>query len=230
MKRTNKLLSITLCVSALLHVCILLFLVVNSRINAVSPPPDAAIFSLVNIDMLEPEPPPPKPEPPRQAPQPEPPPPLPVEAKPEYEDPSDFIVVKELPPPEKSPPAADVPAALPRDVAAGEAPTAARPAQGAGDSAAVGAYIKRNYSYISQRIKTKLVYPSPAKRAGIQGVVEVAFTIYMDGEVGEVKIMVSSGQESLDKAAVAAIYAAAPFRDHPPAQARLSIPLAFRLK
>jgi protein TonB len=226
MKRTNKLLPITICVSVLIHVGIFLFLTVNSRSHTVSPEQDAVIFSLVNIDIPEPElPPQPEPEP-EPAP---PPPPLPVEAPPEPEDPSKFIVVEELPPSEKSQSASvEIPAVSPA-TATGKAQTAAQPAQKTGDTAAVGAYIKGNYSYISRRIRDKMVYPPPARRAGIQGVVEIAFTIYLDGKVGEVKITVSSGQESLDKAAIAAIHAAAPF-PRPPAQARLSIPVAFRLK
>jgi protein TonB len=225
MKRTNKLLSITLCISALLHVGVFLFLTVNSRSHAVSPEQDAVIFSLVNIDILEPElPPQAKPEPPQ------PPPPIPVVAQPEPEDPSEFIVVEELPPPEESlPTSVEIPVALPPAVATGKAQTAVRPTQETGDPVAVGAYIQRNYSYIQRRIRDKLVYPSPARRAGIQGVVEIAFTIYRDGKVSDVTIMVSSGQESLDKAAIAAIHAAAPF-PAPPAQARLSIPVAFRQK
>jgi protein TonB len=216
----------------LLHAGIFLFLTVNSRSHAVLPPEqDAAIFSLVNIDILEAELPPQlEPEPPPPPPNPEPlPPPVPVVEMTEPEDPSEFIEVEEIPPPEKSQlVSVAIPAALP-PVAAGKPQTGVRPTQETGDTAAVGDYIKRNYSYIQRRIRDKLIYPPPARKAGIQGVVEIAFTIYRDGKVSDVRIMVSSGQESLDKAAIAAIHAAAPF-PAPPAQARLSIPVAFRLK
>jgi protein TonB len=138
-------------------------------------------------------------------------------------------VVEELPQPEKSPPASvEKPAAQPA-VATGKPQIADKPTQKTGNAAAVGAYIKGNYSYIQRRIQGKLVYPPPARKAGIQGVVEITFTIYLDGTVGEVKITVSSGQEVLDKAAIETIHAAAPF-PRPPAQARLSIPVAFKLK
>jgi protein TonB len=73
------------------------------------------------------------------------------------------------------------------------------------------------------------VYPSRARRAGIQGTAEIGFTVHRDGTVSAVTVLVSSGQESLDQAAVAAIHAAAPFPP-PPVQVRLVIPLSFRLR
>jgi protein TonB len=90
-------------------------------------------------------------------------------------------------------------------------------------------YIKRNYNYLQRRIRDKLVYPPPARKAGIQGVTEVTFTIHEDGKVSSISIRKSSGHEILDNAAVQTIIAAAPF-PKPPAPARIAIPISFRLR
>ena len=91
------------------------------------------------------------------------------------------------------------------------------------------AYVKRNYEYIQRRIRDKLVFPPQARRAGIQGNAEISFTIHEDGRVSDVTVSRSSGSELLDTAAVDASYAASPFRP-PPAEARLAIPINFRLR
>jgi protein TonB len=90
-------------------------------------------------------------------------------------------------------------------------------------------YIKRNYNYLQRRIRDKLVYPASARKAGIQGVSEVTFTIHEDGKVSDVTIRKSSGHEVLDDAAIKTIVAAAPF-PRPPAPARIAIPISFRLR
>jgi protein TonB len=90
-------------------------------------------------------------------------------------------------------------------------------------------YVKRNYSYIQRRIGDKLVYPSQARRAGIQGITELGFTIHEDGSVSGVTVRTSSGHAVLDEEAVAAVFAAAPFpRPHSPA--RIAIPISFKLR
>lgn len=90
-------------------------------------------------------------------------------------------------------------------------------------------YIKRNYNYLQRRIRDKLVYPPPARKAGIQGVTEVTFTIHEDGKVSGITIRKSSGHEILDNAAVQTIIAASPF-PKPPAPARIAIPISFKLR
>jgi protein TonB len=110
-------------------------------------------------------------------------------------------------------------------------------ARGAGQNAAAGAerralvtaYTRRSFDYIQRRIREKLVYPPQARRTGAQGRAEAAFTVYPDGSIGGLEILTSSGQESLDQALIDAIRAAAPFPP-PPVQARLVMPLTFRLK
>jgi protein TonB len=207
----------------LLHAVFFLFLTLNSKAAsspAESPEPETAAFALVNISVPEPEPlPPPKP------------PPVPAVIPPEPPALAEiFIPVEEDTPPEGPPVPVETPAVSPPSVAAAvPAAAPARPAPEATDNAAAAAYARRNYTYIQRRIRDRLVYPSQARRAGIQGVAEIAFTIHEDGTVSGVTVLVSSGQESLDQAAIAAIHAAAPF-PRPPAPARLSIPVAFRLR
>jgi protein TonB len=103
---------------------------------------------------------------------------------------------------------------------------ASRPPQN-GEAAA---YIKKNFDYIQRRIKDKLVYPAQAKRMGVQGKTEIIFTLHADGTVSAVSVRLSSGNELLDKAAVDAVYAAAPFKPPPPSQARLVVPVVFSLR
>jgi protein TonB len=223
MKYKNRLLSITLCVSAVLHVGAFLFLTVNSQSRARTPPSPEMLFSLVNIGVLEPEPPPP-PEPPVVR--------LPVALLPPSEElpVENFITAEEIPPAEEALPVEA--AAVFQSAVAGPAAVTVRtavPQSADSDSAAAGAYVRRNYTYIQRRIRDRLEYPSQARRAGIQGVAEISFTIHRDGTVSGVTVAVSSGRESLDQAAVAAVHAAAPF-PAPPAPARLAIPVAFRLR
>jgi len=215
MKRYSGLLPITLCASVFLHAGIFLFFAVNySESLTDSPEPAPAVFSLVNIavlpDPLVPEPPVPVPE-----------------FSPEDQPAEIFIPVEEIPP-DSMPVAAAVSVRMEAAVSTG--PAAVPSAAGTGNNAALtGAYIQRNFSYIQRRIRDRLVYPSQAKRAGIQGVAEVTFTIHMDGTVSGVTIRVTSSQDILDQAAIAAVHAAAPFPS-PPIPARIAIPIAFRLR
>jgi protein TonB len=96
------------------------------------------------------------------------------------------------------------------------------------NSAGTEVYIKSNYNYIQRRIRDKLVYPPQARRAGIEGKTELIFTIYENGKAGGITVRVSSGDERLDRAAVEAVNAASPF-PRPPAEARLRLPVVFRL-
>jgi protein TonB len=111
----------------------------------------------------------------------------------------------------------------------GSAAQAALPMASKETSGQSAEYVKRNYDYIQRRIRDKLVYPAPARRAGIQGVAEVVFIIHEDGKVSNVSIRKSSGHEILDDAAIQTIIAAAPF-PKPPAPARIAIPISFKLR
>jgi protein TonB len=227
MKRENRLLPLTLCASAALHAGLILFLAVSYQSLAGAPEPKqgAGVFALVNISVPE-------------EPVPVVPPPEPVSAAipgPENAPAEIFIAAEEIPPEAERP---AVPAELPAafSAAPGVAGTGT-PQGGTGrggpeaerNAALVATYIRRNFTYIQRRIRDRLAYPSQARRAGIQGTVEIGFTIHRDGTVSAVAVLLSSGQEPLDQAAVAAVHAAAPF-PAPPAQARLVIPVAFRLR
>jgi protein TonB len=228
MKRYGKFLPVTICASVVLHAGIFLFFSVTSKSLASSPNPSPGAFSLINIAVLPdpfiPEPPAPVPEPPAI--------PAAVPELPPEDWPAEiFIPVEEIPQTEEAP-HVEIPAALQIPAAtgperAGETGSAAQASPETAEKTA--AYVRRNYSYIQRRIRDALVYPSQARRAGIQGVTELGFTIHQDGKVSGVTVLVSSGQDSLDQAAIAAIHAAAPFRP-PPAPARLAIPVAFRLR
>jgi protein TonB len=90
-------------------------------------------------------------------------------------------------------------------------------------------YVRRNFDYISRRVRSKLVYPAQARRTGLDGMVEVSFTLNIDGSVSGVSIKKSSGSQMLDEAATAAIKSAAPFRA-PPVSTKLLIPVVFNLR
>jgi len=107
--------------------------------------------------------------------------------------------------------------------------TAARAERNSEAAVRTGEYVKRNYSYIQRRIGDKLVYPPHARKAGMQGITELGFTIHEDGSISGVTVRVSSGHAILDEAVVAAVFAAAPFpKPHSPA--RIAIPISFKLR
>jgi protein TonB len=172
-------------------------------------------FTLVNLALVEP--PRPRETPPRPEPaQPEPPPPKPPEPATE---PAETLIALEAPFE-----SADAP-----EPASVEDPQPSDPPEEPDSAALARTYLRNNYEYIQRHIRNKLVYPLEARNAGIQGVAELSFVIHTDGHISNVTITTSSGSETLDASAVEAIYSAAPFRP-PPRQARLVIPVAFRLR
>jgi protein TonB len=130
---------------------------------------------------------------------------------------------------EESLPASEPVPVLPQNtlVSTGAEP---KPGKQEDEAALRNAYIKKNFTYIQRRIKEKLVYPFQAKRAGIQGLTEVVFTIHPDGSVSNVSVKVSSGQAILDQAAVDAIHTSAPFYPPPQVQVKIVYPVAFKLR
>lgn len=243
----NKLLSLTFCVSVFLHAGAAFLPRMNLKKQAVplSPKAEADVFSLINIRLSQPEPvPPARPPAPASAPEEVPKPAAPEhppEDLPEVLPAETYIPVEEIPPSAGAPsmpaePDAEIP---PVPASAGPSVPAAetsRPAAGqshpAGKTdnpALTRAYIQRNFTAIQRRIRDRLRYPPQARRSGIQGAVEVSFTLHPDGKVRDVSILTTSGHEALDQAAVAAVHDAAPF---PPPQtaARLVIPVVFKLR
>ncbi|MDR2659320.1 MAG: TonB family protein [Spirochaetaceae bacterium] len=100
---------------------------------------------------------------------------------------------------------------------------------GVKDSALAAEYVKRNFDYISRRVRSKLVYPAQARRTGLDGAVEILFTLGADGGVSGISVKKSAGSEMLDEAAIAAIKSAAPFRP-PPVSIKLLLPVVFNLR
>jgi protein TonB len=221
-----------ICASAFFHTG--LFLLLTVQIPGMSEPPERdtpeRAFSLVNVALLEPaapelplsrplSEPPPLPEPP-------PPEPLPVSGS----APAENYIITEEEPAAAAPEARQGPGPSVQAESGGPGGRAAGSPGGTAEAAALTAeYVKRNYNYIQRRIRDRLVYPSPARRAGIQGVTEISFIIHEDGRVGAVTVRAGSGHAVLDEAAVETILAAAPF-PAPPAAARIVIPIAFRLR
>ena len=71
------------------------------------------------------------------------------------------------------------------------------------------------FKHIRDKIYLVWIYPDAAKSAGIQGVVKILFVIDRSGRLKEVRILESSGYSVLDKEAIRALYAAAPFGPFP---------------
>jgi protein TonB len=222
-----RLFFLTLGVSVCLHAVLLFY-----SVKASSSPASPALtereesFSLVNIVLAEPAP------PPRQAAtEPfSPPPAEPIHVT--VNEPAEHYIKQDEENVRDEAEDRVVPALVPEESAgrAGSPESAVGAAGGMAKKSSQGAeYIKRNYRYIQRRIRDKLVYPAPARKAGLQGVAELSFTIHEDGRVSAVRVLKSSGHSILDEAAVETIHAAAPF-PKPPAPARIAIPIAFRLR
>ncbi|MDR2158927.1 MAG: TonB family protein [Treponema sp.] len=245
MKRRIPLFSVMAGVSLALHGAAFLLLPGFHRSPArLSKPAETGVFSLISIELPAAVPKPPPPARPATAPLPALPPAVQSAAgvlPPEEAVPADMPAEAPVPAvegpaaAEVSPPRGGaVPRNLRAETAAPAAGGAAQNAAGSALSAAekkapVAAYTRRSFDHIRRRIMEKLVYPPQARRTGAQGKAEAVFTVYPDGSVGDVKILVSSGQDILDQALADAIRAAAPFPP-PPVKARLVMPLAFRLK
>ncbi len=71
------------------------------------------------------------------------------------------------------------------------------------------------FKHIRDKIYLVWRYPPEAAAAGISGVVKILFVIGRDGYLKDVRILESSGHPVLDKAAVNAIFEAAPFGPFP---------------
>ena len=95
--------------------------------------------------------------------------------------------------------------------------------------AAKARYLKEHFAYIRDKILKNISYPTLARRMGWQGLVQLSFIIASDGSVKDIRIIQSSGFEVLDRKAVETVKETAPF-PKPPAEARLVIPITFRLE
>jgi periplasmic protein TonB len=89
-------------------------------------------------------------------------------------------------------------------------------------------YLKANFSYIKDMINKKLTYPKTARQMGWEGKAKVSFTILLNGDARDIRIIQSSGREILDKNAVEAVKNASPFPG-PPIAAEIIIPILYKL-
>lgn len=91
----------------------------------------------------------------------------------------------------------------------------------------VTAYVKQ----LSKRIQTRLVYPSEARAAGLQGSATVSFTISANGQIvpSSLRIVTGSGQPQLDAGALKTVRAASPFAP-PPREMNVAVAVGFARK
>jgi periplasmic protein TonB len=79
---------------------------------------------------------------------------------------------------------------------------------------------------IRRQIEQAKTYPDAARRAGMEGTVELRFQIGRGGNAEGLEIVRSSGHPELDEAAMQTIRRAGPY---PAYTARIRIPLSYRL-
>ena len=95
----------------------------------------------------------------------------------------------------------------------------------------VRAYLAGVQARVAAGVRT---YPALARRAGLQGVVEVAFALAADGSLIALRVAGSSGFEVLDEAALAYVAALAPFQPFPADLPRdplaVRVPVVYRLR
>ncbi|MDR2344050.1 MAG: energy transducer TonB [Spirochaetaceae bacterium] len=200
-------------VSAVLHAALLFFVIFTTQAKTVEIE-EATLVSLVNISEYKEEAPAPK---------------IVVKPPPVKEKPPELIPVQEeiaeiLIETEEEPVVSEI---AERFIETDEKPVVS----GGGDAvnkAAVSRYLQSNYNYIQRRIMNELIYPSQARRTGVQGVVEVSFVINMDGSISDTAVRKSSGNKLLDDEALRAVKSASPFRK-PVTQVKIAIPVSFKL-
>lgn len=88
--------------------------------------------------------------------------------------------------------------------------------------------LKSYAKLMARRVRTHLVYPENAQRAGLHGVATVSFTVLGNGQIRpeSLHLVESSGQTKLDDAAIRTIRASTPFLP-PPYEMTISIGVAF---
>ncbi len=80
---------------------------------------------------------------------------------------------------------------------------------------------------IRRRIQAALVYPSAARRRGLEGVARVQFEIGVEGRADRIAVVRSSGHALLDRAARESVAAAGVL---PRVYGRLQVPVQFALE
>ena len=90
-------------------------------------------------------------------------------------------------------------------------------------------YLNDHFAYIRDRILRNVSYPDAARRMNWQGKVILSFVVTANGSVRECRVMKSSGFPMLDRNAMETVKDTAPF-PRPPVEARLVIPIVYRLE
>lgn len=90
------------------------------------------------------------------------------------------------------------------------------------------------WSELATQLSRSAEYPAPAWRLGLQGDVQVGFTLNVDGSVDAVELVASSGEYLLDEAALAQVRAhlSGQSRQLPAVEApvRVVVPMVYRLQ
>jgi protein TonB len=94
------------------------------------------------------------------------------------------------------------------------------------DAAPRGPHVEARLARIRERIQAVLVYPPLARLRHLEGMARVQFAIGADGRPAELAVAGSTGHPILDRAALAAVEAAAPL---PWVYGRLEVPVRFEL-
>lgn len=92
----------------------------------------------------------------------------------------------------------------------------------------VQSYADAQLQLIRDQVSRKVRYPALARRQGWSGQVVIEFTVLLSGEVRELRVAESCGYPLLDRQALRAVAAAAPFPP-PPVVATLTLPVNFEL-
>ena len=92
-------------------------------------------------------------------------------------------------------------------------------------------YERTDFEIIRDKVLSRLVYPSVARRMGWNGVVHVAIVINTDGRLVEATVHQSSGRALLDEAALeAALKLKGDQLPKPKSLSTIILPIAFKLK
>ncbi len=89
-------------------------------------------------------------------------------------------------------------------------------------------FLSLNINDIGGKVMAVLQYPPIAKRMKWQGLSSIEFILHPSGEVTDLRVEKSSGHEILDKHAIAAVKAAAPFNG-PQRELSVTLPVRFHL-
>ncbi len=100
---------------------------------------------------------------------------------------------------------------------------------GDGEGGTLTEYVKEQFDYIRTIVMQHLKYPDEAQSRGLEGKVLISFIIMADGNVKDIKVLVSSGYSVLDKNAIDTVKSSAPF-PKPPANAELRMPVNYVLE